>query len=158
MIGVSLRLAQFEKHRQQHILSLAHAVAQLLIVIKPVHRFQQQCIQWRRLYRGWQAFRIAHFSSGDTACRHAGIGYRWGCSFRRILLAQQFGNFVYVGESRVNLRFKEKCGVADCLGVPRRQNIDHFCVDLARPRPAPKVGNTLIVDGDHRHLVTWYAR
>ncbi len=53
---------------------------------------------------------------------------------------------------RVELRFGEEDRVADDLRLRAGEDVGHPRVDIARPRPAPDVRDTGVVDGDHRHL------
>ena len=130
LIRLALRLAQIKIHTQQHIIRLGYAVAEFLIVIETLHRFLQQRVQL-----------------GDISLMRAVSG------FFECRVGDQISYLIDIAQARVDLRLKEEHHVAYDLRMARCQDIHHIGVYLARPRPTSQIGDTLVVDRDHRDLV-----
>ncbi len=69
----------------------------------------------------------------------------------------ELGNFVDVRKTGVDLRFGEKDRVADDPGLGFGQHVGHFGVHIARPRPAPDIGDALLIDRDDGDLIAGIA-
>ena len=124
-VGLAERLAEREEHWQQHaacsrIATLEHAIG--IEALLGVLQRGEEARQFRR---------------------------RAGRALGRRLLGQ-LDQLDDGGVARVDLRLAEKQGVADHLGLRAGKKIGHARMDIARPRPAPDIGDAGVVDGDCR--------
>ena len=105
---------QRKQHRQQDIASATDALGQNTVRIQGMLGLLEH---------------IAHLLD----FRHDGRPHRQ--------LTVQFKQTRYVGISRIDLGLEKKHGIGDQLGLTLSQQVGHLGQPVARPRPAPEIGN-----------------
>ena len=127
LVGPTARLAKLEQQRQQDVPRLAIALRQFSI--------------------GVEGKLGLHQHGNDL------FGFRAGRRPVGPALIDDIDQPGDVGVTGVQLRLGEEYRIGDHLRLAQRQLIGEPGMQFARPRPAAQIGNTLVVDGNHRHFV-----
>ena len=132
IVGLAQRLAEHKHRGNQHIASLAHAAGELGVCVQ---RDLGVCNHLAEL-----------LIEPTLGSRRVG---RW---------AQRLLDLSDEHQTTVGLRLKKENGVRNRFGFGRTQLVNQLCVHIARPRPAPNIGNALVVNGNDGNPIRWLAR
>ena len=155
LVGPPARLAPHEQHRQGDIARLGEGVRQAAVGIQFLIRLEQESLDLRagRMHCGRCRRRRGNpcDRSGrrrDRCGRRVRSGN--GCGQAHTAGLDQL---VDINQTRVALRLGVEHGGGNHLGLGGGEFFHHLGHDFTRPGPASDIGDALLVDRNHRHLV-----